>query len=61
MNGAEFRAAQQQDTALSTIPVAVISAHASTAELERFDADAFLRKPVNYDRLVELVSYYCHL
>lgn len=60
MNGWEFRSAQQQDPALATIPVVVISAdrqlsqHASVLR-----ANAYLAKPINFATLLDTVEQYC--
>jgi CheY-like chemotaxis protein len=59
MDGWEFRRKQQSDPALATVPVIVLSAldHRRAAEV---DAVAFLKKPLDFDRLLELVRRYCH-
>jgi CheY-like chemotaxis protein len=58
MDGWEFRRKQQSDPALATVPVVVLSAldHRRAAEV---DAVAFLKKPLDFDRLLELVRQYC--
>jgi CheY-like chemotaxis protein len=58
MDGWEFRRKQQSDPTLATVPVVVLSAldHRRAAEV---DAVAFLRKPLDFDRLLELVRRYC--
>ena len=59
MDGWEFRRQQQADPALAPVPVIVLSAldqnRASTLE-----ATAFLKKPLDFDRLLSLVRTYCH-
>lgn len=59
MGGAQFRVEQKRDPTLSTIPVAVISAHVPHDRTEQVDADVFLAKPIQYDRLVETLARYC--
>jgi CheY-like chemotaxis protein len=58
MDGWEFRRKQQSDPTLATVPVVVLSAldHRRAAEV---DAVAFLKKPLDFDRLLELVRRYC--
>ena len=58
MDGWEFRRKQQSDPALAKVPVVVLSAldHRRAAEV---DAVAFLKKPLDFDRLLELVRQYC--
>ena len=58
MDGWEFRRQQQADAALSTVPVIVLSAldQARSADVS---AVAFLKKPLDFDRLLELVRQYC--
>ena len=53
MNGWEFREAQRGDPALADIPVIVISAAAQRRPVE---AAAFLAKPFDASRLIELVG-----
>ena len=59
MTGQEFRVEQQRDAVLSTIPVAVISAHIVPGTKPEVDADAFLPKPIDYDDFLETVANYC--
>ena len=58
MDGWEFRRKQQSDPALAAVPVVVLSAldHRRAAEV---DAVAFLKKPLDFDRLLELVRQHC--
>ena len=60
MDGWEFRRHQQGDSRLADIPVVVLSAfdHARTAEVR---ASAVLRKPLDFDQLLQLVRQYCPL
>jgi CheY-like chemotaxis protein len=59
MDGWELRRQQQADPALAEVPVIVLSAldHGRAAALH---ADAFLKKPLDFDRLLTLVRTYCH-
>jgi CheY-like chemotaxis protein len=60
MDGWQFRAAQQQDPALAAIPVVVISADGRTPQKAvSIGAAGYLTKPVDFDRLVEVVQRYC--
>jgi len=58
MDGWEFVKHQQADPILSHVPVIVLSAldQSRTASV---DAAAFLKKPLDFDRLLELVRSYC--
>jgi two-component system, cell cycle sensor histidine kinase and response regulator CckA len=55
MDGWQFRVAQKQDPELATIPVVALSADA-TAKAAAIDADAYLKKPVEYDTLLETLD-----
>ena len=58
MDGWEFRRLQQADPSLATVPVIVLSAldQGRTADVT---AEAFLKKPLDFDRLLQLVRNYC--
>jgi CheY-like chemotaxis protein len=58
MDGWEFRRRQQADPSLAPVPVIVLSAldHGRASNLE---ATAFLKKPLDFDRLVSLVRTHC--
>jgi CheY-like chemotaxis protein len=58
MDGWEFRRRQREDPQLARVPVVVLSAldQARAADLE---GAAFLKKPLDFDRLLELVRQYC--
>ena len=58
MNGWEFRRALQQDPVLRTVPVVVVSAAAGDI-VKKTSADAFLPKPVDMDRLLDVVCKLC--
>lgn len=58
MNGWELRKALAADTALADIPVVVVSA--VTAEIaQRLSASDYVPKPVDIDRLLDIVCEYC--
>ena len=61
MNGVEFRRAQLADPALAAIPVAVLSAGGWVAEAEarQVGLRVFLPKPLDVDRLVQLLKTHC--
>jgi CheY-like chemotaxis protein len=58
MDGWEFRRRQREDPRLADVPVVVLSAldPSRAADLE---GAAFLKKPLDFDRLLELVRHYC--
>jgi two-component system cell cycle sensor histidine kinase/response regulator CckA len=55
MDGWQFRVAQKHDPELATIPVVALSADA-TAKAAAIDADAYLRKPVDYETLIDTID-----
>ncbi|WP_235880020.1 response regulator [Polyangium aurulentum] len=60
MNGWEFRTAQAQDPALAEIPVVILTGGGNAAAAAQgLGVDAFLRKPVDLDELLEMVKRYC--
>ena len=59
MDGWEFRRQQQADPDLSNVPVIVLSA-LDQARSAKVDAAAFLKKPLDFDRLLDLVRQICH-
>lgn len=60
MDGWAFRAAQQGDPELQSIPVIVLTAHTSPEETaEQMEAAGFLRKPVALQALLATVRRYC--
>jgi CheY-like chemotaxis protein len=58
MDGWEFRRQQQADPALAPVPVIVLSA-LDQARASNLEAEAFLKKPLDFDRLLSLVRTYC--
>ena len=59
MDGWEFRRQQQRDPGMAEVPVVVLSA-LDPARAGDLDAKAFLKKPLDFDRLLELVRQYCN-
>ncbi len=55
MDGWQFRVAQKDDPQLANIPVLALSAD-STAKAAAIDAEAYLKKPVDYDTLVDTID-----
>ena len=55
MDGWQFRVAQKDDPELANIPVLALSAD-STAKAAAIDAEAYLRKPVDYDTLIDTID-----
>ena len=58
MDGWEFRRQQQAEPDLARVPVIVLSALDPT-RAANVDATAFLKKPLDFDRLLDLVRTYC--
>jgi CheY-like chemotaxis protein len=58
MDGWEFRRKQQADPDVSDVPVIVLSA-LDPARAADVNAQAFLKKPLDFDRLLQLVREYC--
>ena len=60
MNGAQFVAAIARDPALAAIPVVVLTADfRSSAKVEQGSVAGHLMKPVDLDRLFEVIGRYC--
>jgi CheY-like chemotaxis protein len=60
MNGWQFRQAQRQNPALTTIPTVVVSAVPITLEAARgLEADGYLAKPYDVRVLLSTVGQYC--
>jgi CheY-like chemotaxis protein len=58
MDGWEFRRRQQEDPSVAGVPVIILSALDPT-RASGVEADAFLKKPLDFDRLLSLVRGYC--
>ena len=58
MDGWEFRRKQQADPAFADVPVIVLSALDQSRAAD-VHAEAFLKKPLDFDRLLQLVRQYC--
>ena len=58
MDGWEFRRQQQSNPALANVPVIVLSA-LDPRRAADVNAVEFLKKPLDFDRLLELVRHYC--
>lgn len=58
MDGWEFRRRQRSNPDLAEVPVIVLSALDASRAAD-VDAEAFLKKPLDFDRLLELVRHYC--
>jgi CheY-like chemotaxis protein len=58
MDGWEFRRRQREDPQLAKVPVVVLSA-LDPARAADLGGAAVLKKPLDFDRLLELVRQYC--
>ncbi len=58
MDGWEFRREQQRDATLSGVPVVVLSA-LDESRIGNIGAAAYLKKPLDFDRLIDLVRRHC--
>ena len=58
MDGWEFRRQQKADPAIAPVPVIVLSA-LDQGRAATVDAAAFLKKPLDFDRLLALVREHC--
>ncbi len=59
MDGWEFRRRQRQDPVLASLPVVVLSA-IDQCRAGDLGGEAFLKKPLDFDRLMQIVRRYCH-
>ena len=59
MNGWQFREVQASDPRLAQIPVVVVTAAGARADIPAIAADAWLSKPVDFDRLLQTISPLC--
>ncbi len=60
MNGPQFYTAQQQDPALASIPVIVISADGNVGQKASSLGCEYLAKPVRIDRVLGALQRYCN-
>jgi len=58
MNGWQFRAEQARDSALSKIPVVVLSGDVRGSDTSSVRADGYLKKPIDLDVLLKTVRRY---
>jgi len=58
MDGWEFRRRQVEDPRIATVPVVVLSA-VDPSRAGDLGGAAFLKKPLDFDRLLELVHRFC--
>ncbi len=59
MNGWQFREAQARDPRLARIPVVVVTAAGAKDDIPPIEADAWLSKPVDLDRLLTTIAKVC--
>jgi CheY-like chemotaxis protein len=59
MNGWQFREHQRRDPRLSRIPVVVVTAAGPREDIPEISADAWLSKPVDFDRLLATIDSLC--
>ncbi len=60
LDGWGFRAQQQQDPSLASIPIVVVSADGGVPQkAAALGASAYLQKPVDIDQLLATVRRYC--
>src|SRR6476659_10200340 len=59
MNGWQFRQEQRRDPQLSKIPVVVVTAAGLREDIPSIDADGWLSKPVDFDRLLATITPLC--
>ena len=59
MNGWQFREIQRTDPSLAEIPVVVVTAAGPRDDIPTINADGWLSKPVDFDRLLETIGPLC--
>ena len=59
MNGWQFREKQVRDPRFSRIPVVVVTAAGPRDDIPSITADAWLSKPVDFDRLLATIDSLC--
>ncbi len=58
MDGWEFRRRQREHPQFASVPVVILSALDQSRAAD-VDGEAFLKKPLDFDRLLELVRRFC--
>jgi CheY-like chemotaxis protein len=58
MNGWQFRAEQARDSALSAIPVVVLSGDVRGSDTGSVRADGYLKKPIDLDVLLQTLRHW---
>jgi CheY-like chemotaxis protein len=59
MNGWQFREAQVSDPRFCKIPVVVVTAAGARDDIPAINADGFVSKPVDFDRLLATIGSLC--
>ena len=59
MNGWQFRERQARHPRFSRIPVVVVTAAGPREDIPQINADAWLSKPVDFDRLLATIDSLC--
>jgi CheY-like chemotaxis protein len=59
MNGWQFREMQVRDPRFSQIPVVVVTAAGPREDIPEINADGWLSKPVDFDRLLATIGSLC--
>ena len=59
MNGWQFRERQARHPRFSQIPVVVVTAAGPREDIPQINADAWLSKPVDFDRLLATIDSLC--
>ena len=59
MDGWQFREHQRRDPRFSDIPVVVVTAAGPREDIPAISADAWLSKPVDFDRLLATIDSLC--
>lgn len=60
MDGWQFRQAQASDPSLCQIPVVIVTAAGPRDDIPAIEADGWLSKPVDFDRLLETITPLCN-
>jgi CheY-like chemotaxis protein len=59
MNGWQFRERQKRDPRFAAIPVVVVTAAGPREDIPEINADGWLSKPVDFDRLLATIDSLC--